>query len=77
LTGEILNTCVVEDHAFAVAGELFSPRQTLELLLLIGYFRMICSLMTALDVEAEPPFWSEDPGFGRRWCARPNAALRT
>ena len=34
---------------------------------------MICNLMTSLDVEAEPPVWSEDPGFGRRWCARPNA----
>ncbi|MGA2882229.1 MAG: hypothetical protein ABSG13_25025 [Bryobacteraceae bacterium] len=56
LTDEIVNTCAVEDHAFAVARELFSPRQTLQLLLLIGYFRMICSLMTALDVEAEPPF---------------------
>ena len=38
LTGEILNTCAVEEHAFAVARELFSPRQTLELLLLSGYF---------------------------------------
>jgi hypothetical protein len=36
--------------------ELFSPREVVELLLLIGYFRMICGLMTTLEVEVESPF---------------------
>jgi hypothetical protein len=34
---------------------MFSPRELLELLLLIGYFRMICGVMTSLDVEVESP----------------------
>ena len=33
---------------------MFSPREILQLLLLIGYFRMIRDVMTALDVEVEP-----------------------
>jgi hypothetical protein len=36
--------------------EIFSPREVIELLVLIGYFRMICGLMTTLDVEVEAPF---------------------
>ena len=35
---------------------MFSPHELLELLLLIGYFRLMNGLMTALDVELEPPF---------------------
>ena len=34
----------------------FSPRDVVELLLLIGYFRMICVIMTTLEVEVESPF---------------------
>jgi len=34
----------------------FSPRDVVELLLLIGYFRMICVIMTSLEVEVESPF---------------------
>jgi hypothetical protein len=58
IEGRDLNACAVEDHAFAGARAVFAAphSRTLELLLFIGSFRMICSLMTALDVEAEPPF---------------------
>jgi hypothetical protein len=37
-------------------GELFSPREVVELLLLIGYFCMISIVMTALEVELDTPF---------------------
>lgn len=37
-------------------SRMFSPRELLELLLLIGYFRMICGVMNTLDVEVEAPF---------------------
>ena len=40
----------------ARAQNLFSPRELVELLLLIGYFRMISAVMTTLEVEIELPF---------------------
>jgi hypothetical protein len=33
-----------------------SPRELVELLLLIGYFRMISAVMATLEVEVELPF---------------------
>jgi 4-carboxymuconolactone decarboxylase len=55
---EVLDTsCSSDDTLRAVCG-LFSPRQVVELLLLIGYFRMVCGLMTTLEVEVESPFGS-------------------
>ena len=53
---EVLDTARSTDDAFATVRELFSPREVVELLLLIGYFRMICGLMTTLEVEVESPF---------------------
>ena len=44
------------DQTFARAQNLFSPRELVELLLLIGYFRMISAVMTTLEVEIELPF---------------------
>lgn len=52
---------------------MFSAREILQLLLLIGYFRMIRDVMTTLDVEVEPPFGvqilklSADPAWCEGW----------
>jgi hypothetical protein len=35
---------------------LFSPREDVALLLLIGYFRMTCGVMTRPEIEAGSPF---------------------
>lgn len=53
---EVLDTCCAADHTFAMMQVLFSPREIVEALLLIGYFRMICGVMTTLGVEVESPF---------------------
>ena len=55
-TDEVLDTCYVADATFAAVREMFSPAEVVELLLLIGYLRMICGLMTTLEVEVESPF---------------------
>jgi alkylhydroperoxidase family enzyme len=62
---EILDACHAEDDMFTAIRELFSPRGVLELLLLIGYFRMICSVMTTLEVEVESPFGAKILECGR------------
>jgi 4-carboxymuconolactone decarboxylase len=56
LADEVLDTARSTDNTFAAVRELFSAREMVELLLLIGYFRMICGLMTTLDVNVESPF---------------------
>lgn len=56
LADEVLANGRAIDHTFALARNLFSPRELVELLLLIGYFRMICGVMTTLEVEVEAPF---------------------
>lgn len=56
LADEVVDNCRAPDETFAAVCELFSSREVLELLLLIGYFRMICGLMTTLEVEVESPF---------------------
>ena len=53
---EVLDTCSATDDTFAAVREIFSPTEVLELLLLIGYFRMICGVMNTLHVELEPSF---------------------
>ena len=53
---EILASCRAADCTLAMVEELFSPEEIVELLLLIGYFRMICGAMTTLGVEVESPF---------------------
>lgn len=53
---EVSDTCRATNDTFRAVRELFSPREVVELVLLIGYFRMISGLMTTLDVEVEAPF---------------------
>jgi alkylhydroperoxidase family enzyme len=53
---EVLDGPRCSDATFAAVRELFSSRQVVELLLLIGYFRMVSGLITTLDVEVESPF---------------------
>ena len=53
---EVLDTCRAEDDTFAEVRDMFSTGEVLELLLLIGYFRMICGVMTTLHVPLEPAF---------------------
>ena len=56
LADEVLANCRATDHTLALVRNLFSAREVVELLLLIGYFRMICVIMTTLEVEVESPF---------------------
>ena len=56
IADDILANCPAVDQTFATAQNLFSPRELVELLLLIGYFRMISAVMTTLEVEIELPF---------------------
>ncbi|MGA9671676.1 MAG: hypothetical protein WBQ94_20870 [Terracidiphilus sp.] len=55
-TDEILDSTCVSDEIFAQAQREFAPRELVELLLTIGYFRMIGGLLTMLNVEADPPY---------------------
>ena len=54
-TDEVIDNTRVSDQTFAQARGEFSPRELVELLLTIGYFRMISSLLTTLDIEPEAP----------------------
>jgi len=56
IADEVLTTCRATDHTLALVRNLFSPREVVELVPLIGYFRMICAIMTSLEVEVESPF---------------------
>ena len=48
LADEVLVNSRAADQTFAMARNLLSPREVIELLLLIGYFRMIGGMMTTL-----------------------------
>ena len=52
---EVVDRACTSEDTFVAMHRMFSPRELLELLLLIGYFRMICGVMTSLDVEVESP----------------------
>jgi alkylhydroperoxidase family enzyme len=54
-TDEVLDGPAVSDFTFARAREEFSIRELVELLLTIGYFRMIGPLLTTLEVDPEAP----------------------
>jgi len=54
-TDEVLDSTRVSAHTFAQAREEFSARELVELLLTIGYFRMIGGLLTTLDIEFDVP----------------------
>jgi 4-carboxymuconolactone decarboxylase len=54
---EALDLPRVTDETFARAQEEFTARELVELLLTIGYFRMIGRLLTTLDLEVERASW--------------------
>lgn len=56
---EVLKNCPASDRTFTAVRDLFSPREIVELLMLIGYFQMISGVMTTLEVEVESPFGAE------------------
>ncbi|MBV9798442.1 MAG: carboxymuconolactone decarboxylase family protein [Solirubrobacterales bacterium] len=53
---EAVDAPTVSEETFVQLGEHFPPRQILELLLTAGCFRMMCRLVTVLDLEQEPAF---------------------
>jgi alkylhydroperoxidase family enzyme len=55
LADEVIETSRASEETLADVLEQFSARQVVELLLLIGYFRMVCGVMTTLGVEVESP----------------------
>jgi hypothetical protein len=78
---EVVDAARVKDATFAAVPRLFSTREVLELLLLIGYFRTICGVMTTLAVAEEPPFGGKVLKLvsktGRRQaCPRPETAAQ-
>lgn len=64
-TDEVLDGTRVSAHTFAQAQEEFSSRELVELLLTIGYFRMMSGLLTTLDIELDAPCTMEllETGF--------------
>ena len=52
-TDEVLDGSAVSDFTFAQAREEFSFRELVELLLTIGYFRMIGPMLATLEVDPE------------------------
>jgi alkylhydroperoxidase family enzyme len=60
-TDELLDRPRVSDDTFAQACDWFPPREVVELMITIGYFRMIGALLTTLDVEPDPPRAEELP----------------
>jgi len=53
-TEEVLYAARATDHTFAQLRDELSAREIVELLLTIGYFRMIGGLFSTLDVEPDP-----------------------
>ena len=54
-TDEVLDSTRVSADTFAQVWEEFSARDVVELLLTIGYFRMITGMLTTLDIELDAP----------------------
>jgi 4-carboxymuconolactone decarboxylase len=63
---EVLDTRRAEDGTFAEVREIFSPGEVLQLLLLIGYFRMISSVHDDASRRARTFVRSQNPGHGSR-----------
>lgn len=59
-TDEALDNSRVSDQTFTQVQQEFSTREIVELLITIGYHRMIGSLFTTLEVELDPP-WATEP----------------
>jgi alkylhydroperoxidase family enzyme len=60
-TDEVLDSTRVSADTFARAREEFSARDVVDLLLTIGYFRMITGMVTTLDIELDAPRAEELP----------------
>ena len=58
-TDEVLDNSRVSDQTFAQVQQEFSTGEIVELLITIGYFRMVGSMLTTLDVERDPPQGTE------------------
>jgi len=56
LADDIVDTACATGATLSAIRHEFSEREVVELLLLIGYFRMICGVMSTLEVRIEPPF---------------------
>jgi alkylhydroperoxidase family enzyme len=67
---EVVDRAFATEDTFAAMHRMFSPRELLELLLLIGYFRMICGVMTTMGVEVESPFGGRVLDLVRKTAAR-------
>lgn len=59
LTDEVLRGPQVSDRVFGELRDELTSSEVVELLLTIGYFRMIGGLLTTLDVELDTPCASE------------------
>jgi len=57
--GEVMQTPRVSDALFEQMHRLFSSREIVELLLVVGWYLAIGRLMTTLDIEPEPAFTTQ------------------
>jgi len=53
-TSEVLERPRADDATFAALNARFSPRQIVELLLVIGTYNMLARVMTTLDIDLDP-----------------------
>ncbi len=56
---EVLQTPRLSDALFEGMRRLFSPREIVELLLVVGWYWMVGRLMTTLDIEPDPALWNK------------------
>jgi 4-carboxymuconolactone decarboxylase len=54
-TAEVLQDVRASDEAFAAAAEILSPREIVELLMVIGQYMMLARVMATTDMELDDP----------------------
>jgi alkylhydroperoxidase family enzyme len=54
-TTEAIQKVHVSDETFRAAEKQFTPREIVELLLTIGYYRMVATLLETTEVDLDPP----------------------
>jgi alkylhydroperoxidase family enzyme len=54
-TTEAVESVHVSDETFGAAAKQFTPREIVELLLTIGYYRMVATLLETTEVDLDPP----------------------
>lgn len=54
-TTEALERVHVSDETFRAAAKQLTPREIVELLLTIGYYRMVATLLETTEVDLDPP----------------------